>query len=97
MEIKVFEIRHTKEDEKVWVAAYTNIHALREYFSMCNVDFMDMEDEDEVVELKEEEWKPMIVTNSEHNHEEGDWESKTYEEYVKGNGVGVIAATFFND
>lgn len=96
-ELLVFEIKHSKEDEEVWVAAYTNIHALSLYFSTCNMDMMDMEDEDEITQLPEEKWKEMVVTNTDHNHEEGEWEKMTFEQYVKENGAGVIAGTAFDD
>ncbi len=51
--MKIFEIR---TGEKEWVAAHTNIQALRLVYGMSEVNLGDYSDEDEIVEIPESEW-----------------------------------------
>lgn len=52
--MKIFEIRTS---EKEWVAAHTNIQALRLLYGLTEVNLGDYGDEDEVVEIPESEWQ----------------------------------------
>jgi hypothetical protein len=70
--MKIFEIR---TGEKEWVAAHTNIQALRLVYGMSEVNLGDYSDDDEIVEIPESEWPN-------HSISFGD-RSETFEEYMK--------------
>ena len=95
--MKIFELRWISQDEKEWVAANTNIEALKVYFAITDTDLTDMEDEDEIIELPKEKWAEMTVTNSEYDPTDpDDFESITFEEWMKTNKEpGIIAGTMY--
>jgi len=95
--LKIFELRWTVQGEKEWMAARTNIEALKTYFSIMSTDMSDLDDVDEIVEVPIEKWPEMIVRNSDYNsNDPDDWETKTFEEYMKDQtGPDIIAGTMY--
>ena len=59
--MKIFELRWAAQDEKEWIAAHTNIEALKVYESITDVSLVDMDDDDEIVELPKEKWAEYTV------------------------------------
>lgn len=57
----IFEIR--TGGEKVWVAANTNIHALKIHEFMSEMNLCEFENEDEIIEVPENKWSKMFVTD----------------------------------
>src|SRR5574341_879183 len=83
-DLKIFELRWSKIGEKEWIAARTNIEALKYYFSITSTDMNDLDDEDEVIEVPKEKWGEMTIRNSDYNsNDPDDWATKTFEEYMK--------------
>lgn len=95
--LKIFELRWAKMEEREWVAAHTNIEALKQYFSITSTDINDLDDEDEIVEVPKEKWAEMNIRNSDYDsNDPDDWETKTFEEYMKEQiGPDIIAGTMY--
>lgn len=96
-DLKIFELRWTNIGEKEWMAARTNIEALKCYFNITSTDIADLDDLDEVVEVPKEKWSEMTIRNSEYDSgDPSDWEIKTFEEYMKDQtGPDIIAGTMY--
>lgn len=95
--LKIFELRWTKQGEKEWMAARTNIEALKTYFSITSTDMSDLDDVDEIVEVPMEKWSEMTIRNADYNsNDPDDWQIKTFEEYMKDQtGPDIIAGTMY--
>lgn len=95
MEMKIFELQFTRQDECEWISGRTAIEALKTYLSNMGDDFSDLEDEDEITEVPKEKWSEMTVRNT--NYDETDpnsHEKITFEEWMKQNsGSACIAGT----
>lgn len=95
--MKIFEIVYA-DGEKQWVAADTNIEALREVISTEDTDLDLME---EIRDLPENKWDEMNVVNNEYDEEseedEENWETKTFREFIKGYKSSVIISSTFYD
>ena len=98
MEMKIFELRWTSQDEKEWVSGRTIIEALKTYLSVTGTDIVDLEDEDEIIEVSKEEWSKMIVRNTEYDETDpDDFEENTFEEWMKQNpSSDIIAGTMYD-
>lgn len=95
--LKVFELTWKSQDEKEWIAAHTNIEAIKTYLSITHTDITDLDDEDEIVEIPKEEWSKITIRNSEYNKTDpGVFETKTVEEYMKDcKSPDLIAGTMY--
>lgn len=92
--MKIFEIRFEKEQEKAWVYALTNIHAIKTYCSVTSTGLYDFDEVDEVVELPKEKWSEFTVYDDESESEDSN--KMTFEQWVEENkdsGSDVIAVT----
>lgn len=95
--MKVFELRWNAQDEKEWIAAHTNIGAIKTYLSITSTDITDLDDEDEIVEIPKEEWSKITIRNSEYDKTDpDDFETQTVEEYMKDcKSPNLIAGTMY--
>jgi hypothetical protein len=91
--MKIFEIIYN-DDEKQWVAANTNIDALREVLSIESTDLDLMQ---EINELPEDKWDEYTVTNNEYDEtDKEDWQSMTFREFMNQSPhAQLISATFY--
>ena len=98
MEMKIFELRWTSQDEKEWVSGRTIIEALKTYLSVTGTDIVDLEDEDEIIEVPKEEWSKMTVRNTDYDETDpDDFEEMTFEEWMKQNpSSDIIAGTMYD-
>jgi hypothetical protein len=96
-DFKIFELRWTEIGEKEWVAARTNIEALKCYFNTTSTDINDLDDIDEIAEVPKEKWITMTIRNSDYNsNDPEDWQIKTFEEYMKDQKTpDIIAGTMY--
>ena len=96
-ELKIFEIRWTKQGEKEWVCARTNIEALQTYLLNCSMHIIELDAEDEIVEVPREKWSEYKVNNSEYDENDpDDWSEKTFEEVMEDmKGPDIIAGTMY--
>lgn len=62
--MKIFEINHTSQGEKEWVAADTNIHALKTYCFITSTDLIDFDDDDTISEVPESQLDELKVVNT---------------------------------
>jgi hypothetical protein len=79
------------------MAARTNIEALKYYFIITSTNISDLDDLDEIEEVPKEKWSEMIIRNSDYNsNDPQDWETKTFEEYMKEQTKpDIIAGTMY--
>lgn len=96
-ELKVFEIRWTKQEEKEWIAARTNIEAIQTYLSITSMSIHEMDNDDEIVEIPREQWPNMIIANSDYDPEDPDCKQfQTFEEYMlTATTPDIIAGTMY--
>lgn len=96
-DLKIFELRWTAQGEKEWMAARTNIEALKCYFNITSTDISDLDDADEIAEVPKEKWPEMTIRNSDYNsNDPEDWGIKTFEEYMKEQiHPDIIAGTMY--
>ena len=96
-ELKVFELRWNKTNEREWMCALTNIDAIKTYCSITSTDLFDMDDVDEIVEVPKEKWSEHTITNTEYDkNDPEDWESQTFEEYMRtATSADIIAGTMY--
>jgi len=96
-DLKIFELHWTKQGEKEWVCARTNIEALMCYLNVCSMTFMDLDAEDEIVEVPREKWSEMKIRNSDYDKTDPeDCEEQTFEEYMKERvHPDIIAGTMY--
>jgi hypothetical protein len=84
--MKIFELRWNSQEEKEWIAANTNIEALKVYCSITGMDLKDLDDEDEILEVPEPEWKNLRVRyedDSEDEQLEEDEISITFKQWME--------------
>jgi hypothetical protein len=95
--LKIFELRWTNQDEKEWIAAHTNIDAIKQYCSITSTDLADLDEEDEVVELSESEWEKMTIKNVDYDPSDPeDWEEKTFAEFMENRTCpDLVAGTMY--
>lgn len=95
--MKVFELRWNSQDEKEWIAANTNVEALKTYLSITSTDMVDLDDEDEIVEIPKEEWSKLSIRNTDYDPSDPeDWETETFEDYMKTcKSPDLIAGTMY--
>ena len=98
MEMKIFELKWTSQDEKEWVSGRTIIEALKTYLSVTSTDIVDLEDEDEITEVPKVEWSKMTVRNTEYDENDpDDFEEMTFEQWMKENTTSdIIAGTMYD-
>ena len=98
MEMKIYELRWTSQDEKEWVSGRTVIEALKTYFATTDTSIIDLDDEDEIVEVAKEEWSKMTVRNTEYDENDpDDFEKMTFEEWMEQNqSSDIIAGTMYD-
>ena len=88
--MKIFEIKWESQGEKEWVAADTNIEALKFYCKLTGMDIDDFEDTDSIVEIPKSKWKEYRVK------EEDEENDKTFAQWMKENtGPDIIAGTMY--
>ena len=93
-ELKIFEIRWTKQGEKDWVCANTNIHALMCYLNNNSMSLNDLDEADEIVEIPKEKWAELFIVNTEYDENDPeDWERQSFEDYMKEQTAPDIIAT----
>lgn len=95
--MKIFELRWTDIGEKEWIAAHTNIQAIKEYCSITSTDLFELDDVDEVIELPESDWDILIVRNLDYDSSDSDdWEEKTFRQFIEGlTSPTLIAGTMY--
>jgi hypothetical protein len=98
MEMKIYELRWTSQNEKEWVSGRTVIEALKTYFAITDTSIIDLDCEDEIVEIPKEEWSKMTIRNTEYNEKDlDDFEEMTFEEWMKQNPKSdIIAGTMYD-
>lgn len=93
---KIFEIIYN-DGEKQWVAANTAIQALNQVLSIESTDIDLMED---IIELPQDKWDSMSVTNSEYDEtDKDDWQQLTFMEFMNREASKypqIISATFYD-
>jgi len=96
--MKIFELNCSAQDEKEWIAANTNIEALKTYLSITGTDIIDLDDSDEITEVPEEKWEEMTVRNNDYDkNDPNDWQEKTFAQWMKENkSPDIIAGTMYN-
>lgn len=96
-ELKIYELCWNAQGEKEWVCARTNIEALKTYLSITDMNIVELDDADEIVEVPKEKWSEYSIRNSEYDHEDPeDWETQTFEEYMKTQTrPDIIAGTMY--
>ena len=79
------------------MAARTNIEALKCYFNITSTDIVDLDDLDEVVEVPKDKWSEMTIRNVDYDSKyPDDWQTKTFEEYMKDQiYADIIAGTMY--
>ena len=88
--MKIFEINWESQGEKEWVAADTNIEAIKFYCKLTGMDIDDFEDTDSIVEIPKSKWKEYRVK------EEDEENDKTFAQWMKENtGPDIIAGTMY--
>jgi hypothetical protein len=93
-ELKIFELRWTKQEEKYWVCAKTNIQALMCYLNNCSMSLNDLDEADEIVEIPRNEWGNYKIKNMDYDGD--DWEYMTFEEWMEGRTEpDIIAGTMY--
>lgn len=81
--MKVFEITWNTGSIE-WVAAPSLLGAIKFYCSETVFDISDIEDDDEIREVPESEWKNMKIANTEYDPEDpNDKEYFTVDELMK--------------
>lgn len=86
---KIFEINWESQGEKEWVAADTNIEALKKYCQITGMDIGDFEDEDSITELPKYKWSQYTV-------KEEDEKEITFKQWMKENPrADIIAGTMY--
>lgn len=98
IEMKIYELRWTSQNEKEWISGRTIIEALKTYLSITDLDMVDFADEDEIIEVPQEEWSNMTVRNTEYNENDPDsFEEITFNEWIKRNPISnIIAGTMYD-
>lgn len=92
--LKIFEFQWTSQGEKEWVCAHTIVEALKFYLSLTSMDMVDLEDDDNIIELPKEEWSKMTIRHT--DPEEGEPETETFEEFMRGRiRPDIIAGTMY--
>lgn len=96
--LKIFELRWNSQDEKEWVAAHTNIEALKYYCFETMTDLAEMEDEDEIIEIPESEWEKFTVRNNDYDKTDPeDRQEETFAEFMKDiTAPTIIAGTMYD-
>lgn len=96
--MKVFELRWNSIDEKEWIAAETNIQALKEYCSLTGMHIHELDDKDCIIEVPENLWSEMTITNTEYDPEDpDDWETMTFKEFMKNiTSPTIIAGSMYD-
>lgn len=91
--MKIFEFRYTSQKEKEWVCANTIIEAIKTYCSVTGIDlidFNDVNDDDDIIEIPKEEWATHNIVDESGNVIE------TFEQYMNNpdnNKSDIIAGT----
>lgn len=95
--LKVFELRWTKQEEKEWIAANTNIEAIQTYLSITDMSIHELDSDGEIVEIPPEKWPNMTVRNSEYNpNDPDDVEEETFEQVMaRLTTPDIIAGTMY--
>lgn len=87
--MKIFEINWESQGEKEWVAAETNLHALKVYCRITDMSIDDFEDTDEIIEIPKNKWSKYKIKM------EGDVEI-TFKQYMRANNTpDIIAGTMY--
>jgi hypothetical protein len=83
-ELKIFELRWTMQDEREWVCAYSNVHALMLYCNETSTSLQDLHELDEINEVPKSLWDERFIINTEYDaNDPEDWEKKSFTEYMK--------------
>jgi hypothetical protein len=84
--MRIFEI--AQGDELEWVAADTNVHALKIYSSITDQQLWDFEDDATITELPKDEWEAHYIRG------EDGLPEKTFAQWMKENKTpDIIAGT----
>lgn len=87
--MKIFEINWESQGEKDWIAADTNIQALKFYCRLTDMSIDDFGDDDTIIEIPKSKWGKYKV-----NHED-DGEI-TFKQWMKNNiRPDIIAGTMY--
>lgn len=79
--MRLFELKYNGETE--WIAATTNIHALKVWSALTDNGISELDNEDEIREIPVEDWPTLTIGNQEYDSEDpNDWETKTLAEYM---------------
>jgi hypothetical protein len=88
--MKIFEINWESQGEKEWIAADTNIEALKFYCRLTGMDIDDFDDEDSIIEIPKSKWTKY------HVKEEDEEKSITFKRWMKENHTpDIIAGTMY--
>jgi hypothetical protein len=88
--MKIFEIRWSN-GEKEWIAAESNLHAVRIYYSITGFNSFDFEEGDEIVELPKDKWATYTVKTEDED------EPMTFEKWMSENKYpDIIAGTMYD-
>lgn len=88
--MKIFEIIWTSQGEKEWVAADTNMHALKIYCDITDMSITDFECDDEIVELPKRKWGKYTVKDEDAE------EPITFKQWMKEHTrPDIIAGTMY--
>jgi len=94
--LNIYELQFS-DDEKVWIAAYTAIQALKFHESETDTGLIELNYEDDIIILPEEKWGEYYVTNPDYDENNpNDWKQITFKEAMKDiNAPDWIAGTMF--
>jgi hypothetical protein len=60
-ELKIFEVKLSKFEEREWLACYTNVQAIQMYCEDINNTIWEMDELDEVIEIPKNQWKDFKI------------------------------------
>lgn len=96
--MKIFELQH-EDGEKEWIAANTVIKALECYFKTTSMEFWDLHDEADIVEVPEEKWSEMYIKNIDYDPQDPeDWQERTFKDWMDNNknyGPDILCGTMY--
>lgn len=96
----IFEINHVSQGEKEWVAADTNIHALKTYCFITSTDLVDLDDDDIISEVPESKLDELKVVNTDFEESEPEdddnFREMTFRRWLElHNEPDIVAGTMY--
>lgn len=91
MKLKIFEIYWTRLNEKSWVSAESNIHAIQVYCQEKGFELSYFDGDEEIDELPKSQWDEYFVTDDDDDETE-----TSFTEFMKNNQEPCVIAETAN-